>query len=323
MKKYTAIALLLAAAITLSACKEEDNFQVENNGGTTSSTTTGNTPEESSDNNTDKEENSGENTSEETEESTGEPDGENGGESSDDPDGELIIELPSFEETLAGFDSDSFTAPDGKEIPLTEATSNMWDSLVFDFAYMRYSNPIYSDTVSNPGLYDFENFEFTVDPYAEVEATPFMVKKGDVLDNGLTVAEASYMIAPYGVRMNEVELEGEITLEGLLFCYFEEEYGFDQDELIFYPDPTSGTVPMIYSSLMITSSGVDLYSEFAFVCDSRFFSLGHINDIGSADWFAEGSFVRAKVTMENLRLNDNDNFGTRCHATAKNVELVG
>ena len=313
MKKYTVIALLLAAAVTLSACSSEDNIQAENDGGgTTSSTTTGSTPEESSGEITEDgtEESSGENTEGEPEESESEPEDD-------------IFREPTMEETLAGFDSDSFTTPDGKEIPLTDATSNMWDSLVFDFAYMRYATPVYSDTVSNPELYDFENFEFTVDEYAEVEAVPFMVKKGDVLDNGLTVAEASYMVAPYGVRMNEVELEGEITLEGLLFCYFEEEYGFDQDELIFYPDPTSGTVPMIYSPWMITtSSGVDLYSEFACVCDSRFFSLGNINDIGSADWFAEGSFVRAKVTMENLRLNDNDNFGTRCHATAKKVELV-
>ena len=312
MKKYTVIALLLAAAVTLSACNSGDNIQVENGGGTTSTTTTTeNTPEESSGEITEDgtEESSGENTEGEPEESESEPEDD-------------IFREPTMEETLAGFSSDSFTAPDGKEIMLTEATSNMWDSLVFDFAYMRYATPIYSDTVSNPELYDFENYEFTVDEYAEVEAVPFMVKKGDVLDNGLTVAEASYMVAPYGVRMNEVELEGEITLEGLLFCYFEEEYGFDQDELIFYPDPTSGTVPMIYGSYMLTTSGVDLYSEFAFVCDSRFFSLGNINDVGSADWFSEGSFVRAEVTMENLRLNDNDNFGTRCYATAKKVELV-
>lgn len=314
MKKITAIALLSAAALALSACGESG--EQDNGGGgtssTTSSTTTENTPEESSG------EIIEEGTKESSEENTeGEP--EEGGDGSDDD----MFKEPTMEEAIAEFSSDSFTAPDGTEIPLTDATSNMWESLVFDFAYMRYAEPVYSDTVSNPELYDFENYEFTVDTDAEVEATPFMVKKGDVLDNGLTVAEASYMVAPYGVRMNEVELEGEITLEGLLFCYFEEEYGFDQDELIFYPDPTSGTVPMIYSPYTMTAiSGVDLYSEFAFVCDGRFFSLGSINDVGSADWFAEGSFVRAEVTLENLRLNDNDNFGTRCYATAKKVRIV-
>ena len=46
MKKYTAIALLLAAMLGLSACKTEDNIQVEN-GGTPSQTTTANAPEES------------------------------------------------------------------------------------------------------------------------------------------------------------------------------------------------------------------------------------------------------------------------------------
>ena len=311
MKKYTALALLLAAAVTLSACGTEDKLQVENDGGTPSNTTTGNTPEESSEDNVEKdpEESSGENTEEETEKDNGEPDDDN-------------FEQPSLEEAIAGFPSDSFTAPDGTEIMLTEATSNMWDSLFFDFAYMRYAQPIYSDTVIDPDLYDFENFEFTVDEHAEVEAAPFKVVKGQVLDNGLTVTEASYAVAPYGARMNIVELEGEMTLEGLLFCFFEEEYGYDQDELIFYPNPTSATVPVIYDPFLRTMSGVDLYSEFAFVCDGNIFRLGSINDVGSADWFRDGSYVRARITLSDLKLEWNDTVGPRCYAAPKNVEFL-
>ena len=299
MKKYTAPALLLAAALALSACGTEDKAQPENSSGTTSSTTSENTSEESS----------VENTEEETKEEVGEPDDDG-------------FKQPSLEEAIAGFPSDSFTAPDGTEIMLTEATSNMWESLIFDFAYIRYAQPIYSDTVTDPDLYDFENFEFTVDEYAEVEAAPFKVVKGQVLDNGLTVKEVRCGVAPYGIRANNVELEGELTLEGLLFCFFEGEYAYDQNELVFYTDPTSGAVPVIYELDPRTKSGVDLYSEFAFVFDGDIVRLGSINEAGSPDWFADSAYVRAKVTLENLKLNYNDTIGARCFATLKNVEFL-
>ena len=135
MKKITAIALLSAAALALSACAEKtDKIQVENDVGTTSgtSTTTENTPEESGK----------ETTEENTEEQPTEP------------------EIPEdVQNAIDQFDVDSFTTPDGTEVKLTEAVSVMGESILFfDFAYIRYALPIYSDTVNNPELYDFENF---------------------------------------------------------------------------------------------------------------------------------------------------------------------
>ena len=295
MKKITAAALLLAAVLTLSACGAGDNIQVENGGGTPSGSNSENAPNES--------------------------DGDN--QQTENTPGEDVLAL------IERFDSDSFIGPDGAEVKLTEATSQINDyKLHFDFAYMRYAEPIYSDTVENPGLYDFEKYEFTVDENAEIEAAPFKVVKGQTLDNGLTVKEVSYEVSPEsmmysnGFTTTSVELEGEITMEGLLFCYFEVEYGFDQDEVIFYPDPTSAVVPLIYDPYLHTKSGVDLYSEFAFVCDSDILSLGNINEVGDSDWFKDGSYVRAKVTLENLELYNSDFMGPRCFATLKKVEFL-
>ena len=305
MKKHAVLAALLAAALCLSACGTEDKSPIKNGGGTPSQTTAENAPEENS-----------EETENEPEESEGEPEDNSGGE---------IGDRMSVEEAIAAFfPEDSFTAPDGTEVKLTEAVSALWENLCFDFGYIRYAQPVYSDTTTNPELYDFENFEFAADVNFPVEAAPIRVEKGQVLDNGMTVKDAGYMIAPYGFRMkNNVELEGEITLEGLLFCFFEEEYGFDQDEVIFYPDPTSGTVPLIfYSDSPYTKSEVDLYSEFAFVCDCDIFRLGSIGEVGSSDWFKDGSYVRAKVTIEKLMLEDNDSFGVRSHAEIKSIELL-
>lgn len=302
MKKNAGIAVLLAAVLTLSACGTNDNVQVENGGGSSSQNTAGNAPEES-----------GEETPEETPE-------DRPAENTPGEDVQALIEQ---------FEVDSFTAPDGEEVKLTEATSQLNDYVLhFDFAYMRYAQPIYSDTVANPDLYDFENFEFTVDEYAEVETEYFKVVKGQKLDNGLTVKEASYEMSSDSLKYSDgftttsVELEGEITVEGLLFCFFEEEYGFDQDDVIFYPNPASGTVPLIYSPYSNTKNGVDLYSEFAFVCDSDFLRLGSVNEIGSSDWFKDGSYVRVKATLENLQLYDSDFMGVNCYATLKNVEFL-
>lgn len=298
MKKITVIALLLAAALTLSACGTGDNVQVEN-GGNSSGNSSGNTAEGNN--------------------------GASGGENNEDPPAEHV---PS-EEVLAAIEgqfggAETFTAPDGTEVKLTDAVSTNGYSLTFDFAYMRYAEPIYSDTVANPEIYDFENFEFTVDNEADIDGTAFKVVKGQKLDNGMTVIRASYTLGPDGPEMNEIELDGEITLEGLLFCYFEEEYGFDQDEVIFYPNPKTGTVPVIYpttNNSLKTLSGIDLYSEFAFICDGGFLRLGSINDIGKSDWFANGSYVRVKVTLSDLKLK---HFfaGSSCYATMKNVEFL-
>ena len=294
MKKYTAIALMLTVALSLSACSKagEDNIQPENGVDTPSQTTTEKAPEESEESSEEKDE---------------QPD-----------------EIPEdVQKVIDMFDADSFTAPDGTEIMLTEASSQVNDyALCFDFAYIRYAEPIYTDTFTNPELYDFENYEFTEENFAEIKATPFKVEKGQVLDNGLTVKEASYFYSPWGYVANEVDLEGEITLEGLLFCFFEEEYGYDQDDLIFYTDPTGGAVPVIHSDFSHTMSGVDLYSEFAFIFDGDIVRLGSINEVGDAEWFRDRQYIKVRATLENLQLRNNESFGTRSYATLKNVEFL-
>ena len=301
MKQYTAIALLLAAALTLSACSNaEDNIQVEN-GGTPSQTTTENTPEESGK----------ETTEENTEEQPTEP------------------EIPEdVQNAIDQFDVDSFTTPDGTEVKLTEAVSVMGESILFfDFAYIRYALPIYSDTVNNPELYDFENFEFRDDYPDVLEQKPFKVVKGDVLDNGMTVTEVTYAMSPWDTNPmeNGVTLDGELELEGILYRVPEDDYGVSKDEVYFYPNPTDSVVPAAYSPYAaFTVRCVDPYSEFAFVNDGGSYCLGIVNDIDVdiADWFEDSSYVRARVTLDGMQIGYNDNFGSRYWSTLKSAQLV-
>ena len=310
MKKYTAIALLLAAALTLSACKGEDTVHVENGDGTTSTTTTTeNTPEESS----------------------GEETGERGSENS-----EQLAEIPEdVQNVIDMFDVDSFTVPDGSEVMLTEAVSQLNDfALCFDFAYLRYVFPIYMDTVTNPEIYDFEEYEFNVESYTGEGPKYFRVTVGDVLDNGMTVTETNYIMAtidPKHPFENSVVLEGECTMEGVLYRCPEDDYMIGKDDVLFYPNPVSGTVPDPYSPYGYESFGelylykmVDLYSEFAFVCDDGVLSLGNINDMDSyvKDLFGDRTYVRVRVTLDGMRLRYSENFGVQGWSTLKNAELL-
>lgn len=300
MKKYTVTALLLAAALTLSACGTGRDG--ENGGGTPSESNSGSVPEE------------------------------NGGENSEKDEQPSEAEIPEdVQNVIDMFDVDCFTAPDGTVVMLTEASSQMGESvLYFDFAYIGYALPVYSDTVIDPELYDFENFEFREDVYAPLEHEYFKVVKGDVLDNGMTVVEANYAVASWGLDYpfeNGVTLEGECELEGVLFRFPDDDYMFAQDDVLFYPNPASGIVPTAYGSpyvVMMAEHGVDLHDEFAFLNDGGRVSLGDVKsmNVNIADWFKDTSYIRVKVTLDGMRIRFSDNFGPQCWSTLKSVEKL-
>ena len=298
MKKYIAIVLMLAAALTFSACGDT---QKENNTGTPSETTTENAP---NNNNAD---------------TDGDSSKDNSEKSPPDEDIQALIEQ---------FDVDSFTAPDGTEVKLTDAVSAVDNlALYFDFAYIRYAEPLYKDTVSNPEIYDFEKYEFTED-LQELEQKPFKAVKGDVLDNGMKVVNAYYALL-HGDTMhpleNGVELEGECTLEGVLFHVAEDDYMLFKDEVLFYPNPTTGTVPTTYNPYFAFAlSMVDLDSEFAFISDGGSINLGNMNDIDVdvSKLFEDSSYVKVKVTLDGMHIRYSENFGSQCWSRLKSAEKL-
>ena len=303
MKKIAAIALLSAAALALSACAEKnDKIQAENGGGTPSQTTVENAPDESKEN------------SEET----------------DEENAEQPAEIPEdVQNVIDMFETDSFTTPDGTEVMLTEASSQMGDIVLnFDFAYIRYALPIYSDTDIDPELYDFESFQFNVDTYTTLEQKPFKVVKGDVLDNGLTVAEANYMVSHWNTVQafeNGVTLEGEWELEGVLYRAPEDDYMIAKDEVLFYPNSNSGTVPASFDPYSaIPLSPVDIHDEFAFMNDGGSYSLGDVHELSVdiADWFDDQVYVKVKVTLDGLKIRYSENFGSQYWSTLKSAERL-
>lgn len=229
-----------------------------------------------------------------------------------------------LEAAMYSFPTDVFTTPDGKEHSINEAVSGVYDEsthsifLTFDFGYMGYAPPFYYDTNSNPELF-FGNFEFNQyddkinDEIKKGVPEVFKVKKGQTLENGLTVSDAELTIHPIN-RPNEkgaeitsinVKTEGDLTLSGVLFHISQDpQYLTSLDDVMFYPDTSKESyIPYPYwktsDNRMPIFSGIDVKNEFAFATSSIPYRFGNLNemDIDVSDYFTQGDYVKVNVTI--------------------------
>lgn len=153
----------------------------------------------------------------------------------------------------------------------------------------------------------------------DAERSYFTMREGDVLDNGLMVkkAETVFYIDSGSLAFTRVELDGEITLEGILKSYthtdFEKEFCRDK-ESVFIPDTVqSGFVPSVYDSeavcKIINGESGDI------VCDGTEYYLPKpLNDP-----FDGNTSVRARVTLKNIRLAY---YFTIAYGSTSEAELV-
>lgn len=286
MKKFFT-AFFLALALTLTAC---------NNGGTEEQSTT---PQSSA------EESSQTSPTEEASDDT------------------TADEKTTPEETDAPQEEADFTFPDGTAGYYADGTKTEDGLFVqYDFAFMRYALPYYYDTDTAPELYDFENYEFDEDMInPELDYKYFKVKKGDQV-GPFTVKDAWYKVLnphdpdivaqPY-VFECVVELEGSITVDGVMYCAFEEEYAFAQGDMDFYPDPTScENFPLPLKSTV--TYVCDIQGEKAYVMDSDFYRVGNVNDVGIQDYFSDGQYTKVRLTLKDPFIGYSDQFHSRCEA---------
>lgn len=300
--KKSITALLLALALTLTACS---------NGGTAEQTTA---PQSSA------EESSQTSQTTQTEET-----------SADTADEVSTDEETTPEETDAPQEKADFTFPDGSAGYYADGTkSEDGFFLQYDFAFMRYALPYYYDTDTTPDLYDFENYEFNkdmIDP--ELDYEYFKVQKGDQV-GPFTVKDAWYKVIypdpeveadPYLFECI-VELEGSMTVDGILYCAFEEEYAMSQGDMNFYPDPSScENIPMPFNSRVYTIC--DVQGEKAYIMDTNYYRVGNVNDAGIQDYFDNGQYAKAKLTLKDPIISYTDQWGARCEAQITDSEYIG
>lgn len=136
---------------------------------------------------------------------------------------------------LIPFFATEISFPDGSVLRKSQAAStppnDKFPVLEYDFGFLRYADS-YSDSA------DYDN-------------AWFKVKAGDILDNGMTVKSANYLVAWYDGETrfysSEAELTGEVEAEGVLYCQ-EEDFGdFKAGDLYFYPGTSvnNASVPLM------------------------------------------------------------------------------
>lgn len=242
---------------------------------------------------------------------------------------------PGFKEMIDIFTMDDIEVPDGV-LKKADADYLYGDSEYvicagYDFSYLRKVMPYFRNTVDEPGMINWETMEVSNKPEAGLAPSSdyFKIKAGDVLDNGLTVktAKTAFGFAGDGLISDmKVELDGEITIEGILKCMPEDEYIIGKGELIFYPDSTkqSDILAPYTEHPFEPWTFADPEYKFAMVYNGEPFYLGLVDDApgGVSDFFANDTYIKAKVTVSDI-LFKTGNGGIRGFATVKSVEKLG
>lgn len=239
------------------------------------------------------------------------------------------------------FPLDSFIGYDGKEVKKTDAVGAMQgDSgqityLTYDFAYLRYAKPIWKNTLLNTDIIDWETYEFNDDtPRRISDPNYFSVKAGDLLDNGLSVKNATTVFYPQTVESgleicqsrSTVNLEGQLTLKGILHWVAEDTDYIDMGgDLFFYADPSDGkliTPSKENLKMERLVSIVDPETKFALLCDGQRFYLGNVNGgdvIDLSGVINSGEYRNATVTLDNVRIVFTQGAGATVYGTLVSV----
>ena len=239
-------------------------------------------------------------------------------------------------------DSVTFQLPDGETVSSADALQHQpgapdgQEVYRFDFAFLRYRQPVYQTTLTRPDLVNLETLEFAEDVPEELEDVAYLrVKPGDVLENGLTVEKADFWCY-HGVSeatgqegdwcsTSSISLSGSLTLEGMLIAFSDEDGYIDlKGDLLFYPDSTENPlIPAPYTegpsfTLQLTDAAgqIGLVSDGCFRLGNREDSELDLTGILPED----GRFVWVRVTLEDIDLNYRAMTGG-AFAVAKMTEL--
>ncbi len=235
-----------------------------------------------------------------------------------------------------------FIGADGEPVSLSEAVVDEMGRVMFDYCFIKYAPPIYDDSFKNPDLINRETLEFA--PYNDTYIpTVKRLRVGDVLENGLEVTEAN-RILEFETYIDDETLEtrsewvdyygfvsfnGELTLNGALYCVPKDDYQVFEGELYFFPDTTSfsqmpvgcGFIPKEYKALEVVFPDAKL----AVRCGSMYY-LGNISDTNCDGIIEKGKAAEVTVTIKNIRIQfSNPNYGGRgggCFADIVSIDKI-
>ena len=244
------------------------------------------------------------------------------------------------------------TLPGGKIIYSEDGTTvTEWEGgfiKSYNTGYVRISTGLYHDSVSEPDLFDTEDFIYSGDKAEVGEIRE--VKPGDTF-GGLTVKETEMQVSNQGdsgyIFMNNVKLDGEITLTGIMSYYYDEQYGINSGDILFTPDSCYKGLPMACNPTMeraLNMAHFDVYEVYnddgidkikgsgpSYYSDAPDFRLGNLfenyagngelNDVTNG---GNSNITRkVQVTLSDINLIYSDQFGTnRCSAVIKSIKAL-
>ncbi|MCM1165275.1 MAG: hypothetical protein NC299_05150 [Lachnospiraceae bacterium] len=241
---------------------------------------------------------------------------------------------PTLEELIAGFTLDEIPLPDGIVLKKTEAVEGMgsadYSILKFDVGVLSYSLPVFQSSYGDPDSFDWDNYVFLEPVETQGEHKSVTVRAGDTLENGMTVKSAyTYFEAqgePY-YKDSVIQLEGEMTVEGILYCREEDDYGVYAGDLELYID-TSKTenVPMKYEQYGRTTWTYTFPEhKMAITIDGTFYDFGNIGDCGvdMDEVFLESPFAKVRATFKDPLLRITESTARRITAELVDIEVIG
>lgn len=219
---------------------------------------------------------------------------------------------------------ESFTGYLGETLYGANASEQFGRKVRFDnFTYLRWATPVFDNTLKTPDLINWDTYDMPKydDVLTRNDPKWFLVKPGDVLENGLVVKSAScgfeevvnyFDGREYVVQTDsEVIFENKLTLNGVLYCSPEDDMYITDGDLFFFADTTvNSNIPVI--NQRYEADGYSLckyiFSDAAFVCDGMYFRVGNINSV-SVDLngiIERGGVSDVSITLDNIRLGEYD-----------------
>lgn len=227
------------------------------------------------------------------------------------------ILTPDFSgKALSAYPSDEVYFPDGsaekKETAVRTYGSAEQPVLEYDFGFLRYAKPVFQSSLDDPDCFDFESYTFK-DPVGVNIENPeyFRVKAGDVLENGMEVESANYMVTwkdgKQSFVKSKITLKGEAVYDGILMLRQGKDYAENVYDLVFYADPTGDTR---LTGLCCFNDGGELIEtmvtdDVAFVTDCGPIFLASISRSDILDVGAK----KARVTLSGLYYNISETSG--------------
>lgn len=261
------------------------------------------------------------------------------------PDGEEVVYLNDAADIYVEedwgryYNGDLLTDENGAYIrdenDMPKRKDDEWVTTVIklDFGYMRYARPFFYTQDNTPDDVKMEELDKQFDELPDEEW--FKIRAGDKLDCGLTVKSVEYLRYPIEYTPlihHKVELDGEITLEGVVFAttntndYLAAGVGVLQ----FTPDPTkTANVPVFSTFYDFEGDRTEsYYPNFGYVKSDLVapWLIGHVDD----DNFDEQAILgddgaaMVRVTLKNLNVNsyDADFLLTELHAEIVDIERI-